>query len=134
MTSSHKTIVSTTAAAPAVGPYSQATAYKDLVFASGQLPITPGTGTIPEGIEAQTHQSLANLRAVLEAAGAALNSVTKTTVFLKNMDDFAKMNAVYAQYFPDTPPARSTIEVARLPRDALVEVEAVAILIQGATT
>jgi 2-iminobutanoate/2-iminopropanoate deaminase len=128
MTSSLKSVVSTASAAPAAGPYSQAIVYKDLVFASGQLPIIAGAGTMPEGVEAQTHQSLMNLRAVLEAGGATLNSVTKTTVFLKNMDDFAKMNAVYSEYFSESPPARSTVEVARLPRDALVEVEAVAIV------
>jgi 2-iminobutanoate/2-iminopropanoate deaminase len=126
-----KTIVSTPKAAPAVGPYSQATRSEQMVFASGQLPIDPATGTIPDGIEAQTRQSLANLTAVLEAGGAALASVMKTTVFLKNMNDFAAMNAIYAGAFTDAPPARSTIEVARLPRDALVEIEAIALRVRG---
>lgn len=126
-----KTIVSTPKAAPAVGPYSQATRSEQLVFASGQLPIDPSTGTIPDGIEAQTRQSLANLTAVLEAGGASLGSVMKTTVFLKNMNDFAAMNAVYATAFTEAPPARSTIEVARLPRDALVEIEAIALRVGG---
>lgn len=121
-----RTIIATEAAAPAVGPYAQATRVGDLVFASGQLPIDPATGTFPDGIEAQTRRSLANLAAVLEAGGASLASVAKTTVFLKDMNDFAAMNAVYAELFPAAAPARSTVEVARLPRDALVEVEAIA--------
>ena len=126
---STKSLVSTDKAAPAAGPYSQATRTETLVFASGQLPIDPVSGAIPDGIEKQTHQSLANLRAVLEAGGASFASVMKTTVFLKNMGDFAAMNAIYAEYFSDAPPARSTIEVARLPKDALVEVEAIALRI-----
>jgi 2-iminobutanoate/2-iminopropanoate deaminase len=123
----NKTIISTSGAAPAIGPYSQGTASERFVFASGQLPIDPKTGNIPEGIEAQTKQSLANLAAVLQAGGASLASVMKTTVFLKNMADFAAMNGIYAESFSDRPPARSTIEVARLPRDALVEIEAIAL-------
>ena len=122
-----KTIVSTAKAAPAAGPYSQATRVGAFVFVSGQLPIDVKTGVFPDGIEAQTRCSLANLAAVLEAAGASLDSVAKTTVFLKDMNDFAAMNAVYAEHFRDNPPARSTIEVARLPRDALVEIEAMAL-------
>ncbi|MGU3664165.1 Rid family detoxifying hydrolase [Methylobacterium sp. A49B] len=122
-----RTIIATEAAAPAVGPYAQATRVGDLVFASGQLPIDPATGAFPKGIEAQTRRSLANLAAVLEAGGASLSSVAKTTVFLKDMNDFAAMNAVYAEHFPEAAPARSTVEVARLPRDALVEVEAIAL-------
>jgi 2-iminobutanoate/2-iminopropanoate deaminase len=124
-----KAIITTKEAAAAVGPYSQGTRAGDFVFASGQLPINPSTGAIPEGIEAQTRQSLANLTAVLVAGGASLASVTKTTVFLKNMDDFATMNGIYGEYFTDAPPARSTVEVARLPRGALVEVEAVALVV-----
>lgn len=120
-------IIATEAAAPAVGPYAQATRVGDLVFASGQLPIDPETGAFPEGIEAQTRRALANLAAVLEAGGASLASVAKTTVFLKDMNDFAAMNAVYAEHFPGAAPARSTVEVARLPRDARVEVEAIAL-------
>jgi 2-iminobutanoate/2-iminopropanoate deaminase len=123
----NKTIISTSGAAPAIGPYSQGPASERLVFVSGQLPIDPKTGNIPEGIEAQTKQSLANLAAVLQAGGASLASVMKTTVFLKNMTDFAAMNGIYAESFSDRPPARSTIEVARLPRDALVEIEAIAL-------
>lgn len=124
---SKKSVVSTTKAAPAAGPYSQAIQTADMVFASGQLPIDPKTGTIPDGVEAQTRQSLANLSAVLEEGGASFASVVKTTVFLKNMSDFAAMNAIYAEHFKDLPPARSTIEVARLPKDALVEIEAIAL-------
>ena len=114
-------------AAPAAGPYAQATRVGDLVFASGQLPIDLETGGFPDGIEAQTRRSLANLAAVLEAGGASLATIAKTTVFLKDMNDFAAMNAVYAEHFPGDAPARSTIEVARLPRDALVEIEAIAL-------
>jgi 2-iminobutanoate/2-iminopropanoate deaminase len=126
-----KSIVSTDKAAPAAGPYSQATRTEQLVFASGQLPIDPTSGNIPDGIEQQTRQSLANLSAVLEAGGASFASVLKTTVFLKNMSDFAVMNGIYAEFFSDKPPARSTIEVARLPKDALVEVEAIALRTKG---
>lgn len=115
-------------AAPAVGPYAQGISTGAFVFASGQLPIDKETGKLADGVEAQTRQSLANLRAVLEAGGASLASVVKTTVFLKNMDDFAAMNAIYAEHFSQHPPARSTVEVARLPRDALVEVEAIALV------
>ena len=122
-----KTVVKTAKAAPAVGPYSQAIRTDALVFVSGQLPIDPATGNLPDGIEAQTRQSLANLVAVLEEGGASLASVVKTTVFLKNMSDFAVMNGIYAEHFKDMPPARSTIEVARLPKDALVEIEAIAL-------
>jgi len=123
---SSRRVISTNLAAAAVGPYSQGVGLGGLVFASGQLPIDPATGGFPDGIEAQTHASLRNLKAVLEAGGASLASVVKTTVFLADMEEFAAMNAVYAQYFPDAPPARSTVQVARLPRDARVEVEAVA--------
>lgn len=122
-----KTVVSTSKAAPAAGPYSQAIQTDGLVFASGQLPIDPATGNIPDGIEAQTRQSLANLSAVLEKGGASFATVVKTTVFLKNMNDFTVMNGIYAEHFKDAPPARSTIEVARLPKDALVEIEAIAL-------
>lgn len=111
-------------------PLSPAVAYGDLVFVSGQLPIDPATGQLVEGVEAQTQASLDNLKTVLEAAGASLASVLKTTVFLKNMDDFAAMNGVYAKAFPSEPPARSAIEVARLPKDALIEIEAVAVRVK----
>lgn len=126
-----KIAITTSLAAPAVGPYSQGIQAGTFVFASGQLPIDPQTGTLPDGIEAQTRQSLANLGAVLRAGGADFASVVKTTVFLKNMDDFSAMNAIYAEHFVELPPARSTVEVARLPRGALVEVEAVALVKAG---
>jgi 2-iminobutanoate/2-iminopropanoate deaminase len=122
-----KSVVKTDKAAPAAGPYSQAIQTDVMVFASGQLPIDPSSGDIPAGIEAQTKQSLANLAAVLEAGGASFGTVVKTTVFLKNMSDLAVMNAIYAEHFTEMAPARSTIEVARLPKDALVEVEAIAL-------
>ncbi len=121
-----RTIIATEAAAAAVGPYSQGVGFDRLVFASGQLPIDPASGELAEGIEAQTKAVLRNLEAVLIAGGASFATVLKTTVFLKNMDDFAAMNAVYATAFPAEPPARSTIEVAKLPKGALVEIEAVA--------
>jgi len=127
-----RTIVQTDKAPSAVGPYAQGVTAAGMVFCAGQLPIDPAAGTVPDGVEAQTRQSLANLAAVLEAGGASLASVVKTTVFLKDMDQFAAMNAVYATFFPDSPPARSTIEVARLPRDVLVEVEAIALQSAGA--
>ena len=111
----------------AAGPYAQAVAAAGMVFCAGQLPVDPVSGAVPDGVEAQTRQSLAHLAAVLEAGGASLASVVKTTVFLKDMDQFAAMNAVYATLFPSNSPARSTIEVARLPRDVLVEVEAIAL-------
>jgi 2-iminobutanoate/2-iminopropanoate deaminase len=123
-----RTIVQTSAAPPAIGPYSQAIVAGDLIFCSGQIPLDPATGEIVEGsIEEQTHQVLKNLRAVLESAGSGLEHVLKTTVFLKRMDDFAAMNAVYATYFPDAPPARSTVEVSRLPRNVLIEIECIAL-------
>lgn len=119
-------VIATDAAAPAAGPYSQGISFADLVFVSGQLPIDLSTGDLAEGIVAQTKASLANLEAVLVAGGASLASVVKTTVFLKDMDDFAAMNEIYATAFPTSSPARSTIEVARLPKGALVEIEAIA--------
>lgn len=117
----------------AVGPYAQGVRLGDLVFCSGQLPIDPVTGAIPADVEAQTRQSLSNVAAVLKAGGAGLASVVKTTVFLKDMNQFAAMNAVYQQCFGDTVPARSTIEVARLPRDVLVEIEAIAAVLPRET-
>lgn len=124
---SQRFVVNTPKAPSAIGPYSQAICTETMVFASGQLPVDPTTGHIVQGIEAQTRASLANLSAILEEAGASLATVTKVTVFLKNISDFAAMNQVYAEHFTEQPPARSTIEVARLPKDALVEIEAIAI-------
>jgi 2-iminobutanoate/2-iminopropanoate deaminase len=124
-----KKIVSTDKAPKAIGPYSQAVAYNGLLYLSGQIPLDPVTGTLIEGdIAAQTTRILENLKAVLEAAGSALAHVLKTTVFLKDMSEFPKMNEVYGAYFADNPPARATVEVARLPRDVRVEIEAIAIV------
>ncbi len=121
-----KEIITTAGAPKPVGPYSQAVAAGGMIYCSGQIPLHPETGTIPEGIEAQTRQALCNLEAVLKAAGSELSGVVKTTVFLKDMNDFAAMNAVYAEFFPVQPPARSAIQVVRLPKDVLVEIEALA--------
>lgn len=113
----------------AIGPYSQGVSVNTMVFTSGQLPINPVTGAMPEGIAAQTEQSLINVKAVLEAAGSGLDMVLKTTVFLQNMDDFLEMNRVYETFFANSIfPARSAVEVARLPKNALVEIEASAIV------
>jgi 2-iminobutanoate/2-iminopropanoate deaminase len=126
-----KTAIHTSNAPAAIGPYSQAIRVGEFLFTSGQVALDPATGQLVSGgIEEQTHRALQNLQAVLAAADLDLNRVVKTTVFLKSMDDFAAMNAVYAQYFQrkDTPPpARSTVEVARLPKDARVEIEVIAV-------
>lgn len=119
--------ISTTAAPAAIGPYSQAIRVGNLVFCSGQLPIDPATGAFPEGgIEAQTRQSLANVKAILTEAGTDLAHVVKTTVFLASMDDFAAMNAVYAEAFSAPFPARLAVAVKTLPKNALVEIECIA--------
>ncbi|MBR3503083.1 MAG: RidA family protein [Clostridia bacterium] len=124
-----KNIISTKDAPAAIGPYSQGIAAGGMVFTSGQLGLDPATGDFaPGGIEAQTRQSLTNVKAVLEAAGADLGKVVKTTVFLKDMNDFAAMNKVYAEFFGEGGcPARSAVEVARLPKGGLVEIEAIAV-------
>ena len=123
-----KQVISTTSAPAAIGPYSQGVATTGLVITSGQLGLDPATGAFPAGgIAEQTRQSLENVKAVLEAAGSGMDKVIKTTVFLKDMNDFAAMNAVYAEYFGEGGfPARSAVEVARLPKDGLVEIEAIA--------
>jgi len=124
-----KQIIKTDKAPAAIGPYSQAVRHDDFIFVSGTLGINPATGQFAEGgIKAQTRQSLENLKAVLEAAGSGLDKVLKTTVFVKDMNDFPQMNEIYAEYFTADQPARSTVEVARLPKDALVEVEAIAVV------
>ena len=120
--------IATEQAPAAIGPYSQGVRAAGLVITSGQLPIDPATGVFAgTDIAAQTRQSLKNVQAVLEAAGSSLDKVLKTTVFLKDMGDFAAMNEVYASFFPGEAPARSAVEVARLPKDALVEIEALAL-------
>lgn len=123
-----KQIIATSGAPGAIGPYSQAVVHDSLVFCSGQIALDPATGSVVEGgVAEQTEQVIRNLSAVLEAAGANLASVVKTTVFLKSMDDFAAMNQVYGRYFQESAPARSTVEAARLPRDVRVEIEAIAV-------
>jgi len=118
-------VIQTPNAPAAIGPYSQAMVVGDLLFTSGQIPLR-ADGTLSDGdITVQTTQVLANLKAVSESAGASLNKVVKTTVFLKNLDDFAAMNAVYGEVFGSHTPARSTVQVAKLPRDVLVEIEAI---------
>lgn len=122
-------VVLTSGAPAPIGPYSQAIIAKGFVFLAGQVALVPETGSLAEGgIEAQTHQVLANIRAVLEKAGASLEDVVKTTVYLQHLSDFAAMNSVYAQYLGSAVPARSTVEAARLPKDALVEIEVIAIV------
>jgi 2-iminobutanoate/2-iminopropanoate deaminase len=123
-----KQIVATDKAPGAVGPYSQAVRTEGLIFTSGQLGLIPGTKEFSgPGIEAQTTQALQNLQAVLEAAGSSLEKVLKTTVFLADMGEFAKMNGVYSQFFPHEPPARSAVQAAALPLGARVEIEAIAL-------
>ena len=120
-------IIATESAPRAIGPYSQAVRAGNLIFASGQIPIDPATGEFVSGeIAEQTEQVLRNISAVFEAAGASLNEVVKTTVFLVDMDDFTAMNDVYARFFGEHRPARATVQAARLPRDAKVEIEAIA--------
>ena len=123
-----KEIIATNKAPSAIGPYSQGIKANGFVFTSGQIPLDPATGAFPEGIKAQTRQSLLNVKAILEKAGTSIDKVIKTTVFLSDMNNFAAMNEVYAQFFTDGAfPARSAVQVARLPKDALVEIEAVAV-------
>lgn len=123
-----RTPISTDAAPAAIGPYSQAIRAGDLIFVSGQLPINPATGElITDDIGAMTRQIFANTAAILQAAGSSLDRIVKTTVFLADLNDFAAMNAAYAEQFGDAPPARSTVQVARLPRDARIEVEVIAL-------
>ncbi len=120
-----KTVVTDKAPA-AIGPYAQAQIAGGLVFTSGQIPIVPETGEIAVGLEAQAHQVFHNLSELLKAAGSDLSKAVKTTVFIQNMNDFAAINAVYAQYFTEPYPARSCVEVARLPKDVLLECEVIA--------
>jgi 2-iminobutanoate/2-iminopropanoate deaminase len=124
-----KEIIKTERAPGAIGPYSQAVRAGDFVFVSGQIPIDPATGAFVAGSAAeQTEQVLKNLSAVLEAAGSDLNAVIKTTVFIADMNDFAAMNEVYGRFFTENFPARATVQAARLPKDALVEIECIAIV------
>lgn len=124
-----KEIIATERAPRAIGPYSQAIRAGTMLFASGQIPIDPATGEfVAGGVSEQTEQVIQNLSAVLEAAGASLNQVVKTTVFLSDMNDFTAMNEVYGRFFGAYPPARATVQAARLPRDAKVEIDAIAVL------
>lgn len=121
-----KKVISTEKAPAAIGPYSQGIKAGNLVFTSGQLPINPENGVMPETIEEQTKQSLENVKAILEAEGLSMGKVIKTTVFLSDMNNFAKMNDIYKDYFKEAAPSRSAVQVARLPKDALIEIEAIA--------
>ncbi len=122
-----KQIIATDQAPKAIGPYSQAVVWNGLAFLSGQIPLDPRTNQIVDGdISIQTERVFENLKAVLAACGSSLEQVLKTTVYLKNMDEFARINEVYARYFPEEAPARATIEAARLPRDARIEIDAIA--------
>ena len=124
----NKEVISTANAPKAIGPYEQAIKVGDFVYASGQIPLDPKTGNVVEGdIQIQTRRAMENLKAVLDAAGSSLDRVVKTTVFLKNIGDFAAMNEVYAEYLGAAKPARSTVAVADLPRGALVEIDLIAL-------
>ncbi|MFD3262311.1 RidA family protein [Paenibacillus lentus] len=122
-----KQVLSTTSAPGAIGPYSQGVVIGDVIYTSGQLGLVPETGQFADGVEAQTAQALNNVKAILEAAGSGLEKVVKTTVFLKDMNDFVKVNEVYGSFFAEPYPARSAVEVARLPKDGLVEIEVIAL-------
>ncbi len=124
-----KKIIATDKAPQAIGPYSQAVVHNGFAFLSGQIPFDPLTNQVVDGdIAAQTERVLENIKGLLEACGSSLSGVVKTTVFLKDMGEFAKMNEVYGRYFTEHPPARATVEAARLPRDVRVEIEAIAIV------
>ena len=118
-------VISTDKAPAAIGPYSQAIEVNGMVFTSGVIPVDPQTGVIPATIEEQANQAFSNLKNLIEASGATLDKVIKTTVFIKEMNDFGKINEIYATYFKEPFPARSCVEVARLPKDVMLEVEAV---------
>ena len=122
-----KTVVKTDKAPGAIGPYSQGIDLGNMIFFSGQIPLNPQTGEMPEGIEAQAKQALENVKGLLESQGLDFSHVVKTTVFLDNMDDFNTVNGIYAQYFVEPYPARSAVEVAKLPKGVLIEVEVIAV-------
>lgn len=115
----------TTNAPAAIGPYSQAITVGNLLFTSGQIPIDPATGNIPEGVEAQARQALTNVKNLISAGGGKIENTVKTTVFIQNMADFGKINEIYAEFFTEPFPARSCVEVAKLPKDVLLEIEAI---------
>ncbi len=118
--------IKTDKAPSAIGPYSQAIISNNMVFTSGQIPVNPTTGEIPDGIDAQANQVFTNLKNLLEASGTSIDKVVKTTVFIQNMKDFATINTIYDTYFKEPYPARSCVEVSKLPKDVLLEVEAIA--------
>ena len=120
-----KKTVSTELAPAAIGPYSQATIVGDMIYTSGVIPVDPATGEIPEGSVAQAKQAFLNIKNLIEAAGGSMENVVKTTVFIKEMDDFAAINEVYGEYFTEPYPSRSCVEVARLPKDVMLEIEAI---------
>lgn len=122
-----KKAISTDKAPAAIGPYSQAIEVNGMVYTSGVIPVDPATGEIPEGAAAQAEQAIGNLAALLKEAGTSAENVIKTTVFIKNMEDFGTVNEIYAKYFTGVFPARSCVEVARLPKDVLIEIEAIAL-------
>lgn len=122
-----KKAITTDKAPAAIGPYSQAIEVNNMVYTSGVIPVNPATGEIPEGVEAQAEQVFQNMTGLLEACSTNMENVVKTTVFIKEMNDFGKINEIYAKYFTGIFPARSCVEVARLPKDVLLEVEAVAV-------
>lgn len=122
-----KTIIQTTSAPAAIGPYSQAVELSGLIFVSGQIPLVPETGEmVSQSVEEQTHRAIQNMIGILNTAGATIDDVLKTTIFIKDMNDFPKVNSVYSEYFVNNPPARACVEVSRLPKDSLVEIEAIA--------
>lgn len=122
-----KNVIVTDKAPSAIGPYSQAIEVNGMVYTSGVIPVNPETGVVPEGVEAQATQAFTNLTNLVEAAGTDMSKVVKTTVFIKEMDDFATINQIYAKFFKEPYPSRSCVEVARLPKDVLLEIEAIAI-------
>ena len=122
-----KKVISTDKAPAAIGPYSQAIDLGDMILTSGVIPVVPETGEIPEGSVAQARQAFTNMKNLVEAAGSSMDKVVKTTVFIKEMNDFGAINEVYAEFFPEPYPARSCVEVARLPKDVMLEIEVIAI-------
>jgi len=129
MTNDEKEVIVTDKAPKAIGPYSAGIRSGNMVFTAGQLGIDPATGNlVPGGVEAETRQALQNLKNILESGGSSLAQVIKTTVFLRDMHDFSRMNSVYGEFFPENPPARSTVQVAALPKDAAVEIEAIGVV------
>lgn len=124
----NKQTVSTQNAHAAIGPYSQGIKVGNLIFTSGQIPMNPQSGELIADIEGATKQSLDNVKAIIESAGSSMDKIVKTVVFLSNINDYTAMNAVYATYFPSNPPARSAVQVARLPKDAVIEIEAIALI------